>query len=77
MATVRYLTTWPGWSILNVMSQTKTYHCTCPVCRKGHDVIADFMSSPRTLIDTEGQPGLSMSCGAHTPAELQAAWRAR
>lgn len=50
-----------------------TYHCTCPVCGVAHDVAADFMSSPRTIIATNGREGLSHTCGRHTATELQAA----
>jgi hypothetical protein len=54
----------------------KTYRCVCPVCRKQHDVEAEFLSSPRSFV-VDGVSYPSYSCGAHTPAELRTAWNAR
>lgn len=53
----------------------KTYTCTCPVCKISHEVEAEFMSSPRTIYSQDGRLGLSCSCGNHSAAELQRAWK--
>lgn len=59
------------------MFTSKTYEVACPVCRQPHQIEAEFFSSPRSILATDGRVLPSESCGNHTAEELQAAWSKR
>jgi hypothetical protein len=53
--------------------EMKNFECTCPVCRKAHVVQAVTLSSPRSLISTDGRLLPSCSCGEHSREQIVAA----
>lgn len=53
----------------------KDYEVICGVCRKVHIVKTSFLSSSCFIQAVPDGPCYPVnSCGAHTPAEVRAAW---
>lgn len=52
------------------------YDVACPVCRQPHVVNADFLSSSRSVLATDGRVLPASSCGSHSAAEVRQAWLA-
>ena len=50
------------------------YKCKCHVCGKEWDLETHFLSTPLILIGEDDEERCGLQCGAHTGAEVRAAY---
>lgn len=55
----------------------KTYRCICRVCGTLHDIKADFLSSPCSMVKDGISYPVSACPGKHTQEEIKESVRAR